>query len=202
MTATFTASVSDEAGVLAEHRADSGGSAWRAGVDAAPLDFLRHQADADEDGDEQAEDRRRRQAEVLDDLDVLPGRELAEQVRRADQQHREQHQVVEHLVADRLAEHVDGDGRGAPSSTRSGLLVVEPASAAATSGVVTCSTKKSSSVSRIGFSETSVRAGRGRARPAAARAADRAAARACSGRRRCGTTRRTRGAERGDAARR
>ena len=60
----------------------------------------------------------RGQAEVLDDLDVLPRRELAEQVRRADQQDREQHQVVEHLVADRFAEHVDRDpaNRRAPAS--------------------------------------------------------------------------------------
>ena len=55
------------------------------------------------------------EAEVLDDLDVLPRRELADQVRRAHQQDREQHQVVEHLVAHRFAEHVDGDRARWPS---------------------------------------------------------------------------------------
>ena len=45
--------------------------------------------------------------EVLDDLHVLPGRELADQVRRAHQQDGEEHEVVEHLVAHRLAEHVE-----------------------------------------------------------------------------------------------
>ena len=83
-------------------------------VDAALLDFLRDQADADEHGDEQPEDRGGGEAEVLDDLHVLSGRELADQVRRGHQQDREEHEVVEHLVAHRLAEHVDGDRRRWP----------------------------------------------------------------------------------------
>ena len=58
-------------------------------VDAAPFHFLRHQPDADEDRDEQPEQRHRGQAQVLDDLDVLAGRELADQKRRADHQQRE-----------------------------------------------------------------------------------------------------------------
>ena len=45
-----------------------------------------------------------KEVEVLDDLDVLPRRQLADQKRRRRHQHREQHQVVEHLVADRVAE--------------------------------------------------------------------------------------------------
>ena len=52
------------------------------------------------------------QAEVLDDLDVLPGGELPEQERRGDQQHREGDEVVEHLVAHRFPEHVHGHQRG------------------------------------------------------------------------------------------
>ena len=54
----------------------------------------------------QAEERDRRQPEVLDDLHVLAGRELADQVGRGDQQHREADEVVEHLVAHRLLEDV------------------------------------------------------------------------------------------------
>ena len=99
-----------QAAVLAE---DELGAAERLGeqaVDAAPLHLLPHQADADEDRDHQPEGGDGRQPEVLDDLDVLPGGELAEQVRRRHQQHRERDQVVEHLVAHRLAEHADGDG--------------------------------------------------------------------------------------------
>ncbi len=75
-----------QADVLAEDELIAIDRLGQQAVDAAPLHFLRDQADADEDGDEQAEDRRRRQTEVLDDLDVLPGGELADQVRRADQQ--------------------------------------------------------------------------------------------------------------------
>ena len=47
---------------------------------------------------------------------------------------------------------------------RSSTAPPSPRSCASTSGAVTCSTKKSSSVSRIGFSDTSVRAGRRSAR--------------------------------------
>ena len=85
-------------------------------VDAAAIDFLRDQVDADEDGDEQAEQRRRGQAEVLDDLDVLPRGQLADQDRRADQQHREEDEIVEHAVAHRLAEHRHGDAARRRSS--------------------------------------------------------------------------------------
>ena len=67
-------------------------------VDAAALDLFRHEADADEDGDEEAEDRGRRQSEILDDLDVLPGGELPEQIRRGNQQDRKDDQVVEDAV--------------------------------------------------------------------------------------------------------
>ena len=128
------------------------------------LHLLRDEADADEDGDEQAEDRGGGQPEVLDDLDVLPGSELADQIRRAHQQDREEHEVVEHLVADRLAEHVEGDQPTALISGASAAARPSPRSRASTSGAVTCRTKKSSSVSRIGLSETSVA-------PAAARSA-------------------------------
>ena len=81
-------------------------------IDAAAIDLLRDQVDADEDGEEQPEDRRGRQPEVLDDLDVLSGGELADEDGRADEQDREQHQVVEDAVADRFAKH---RGRDAPN---------------------------------------------------------------------------------------
>ena len=81
MTARFTASVSIRPAVLAEHELVPLNRLRQQRVDAAALDFLRDETDADEDGDEQAEDRRRRQAEILDDLDVLPRRELADQIR-------------------------------------------------------------------------------------------------------------------------
>ena len=78
-------------------------------VDAPLLHFLRDEPDADEDRDEQAEDGGGGQPEVLDELYVLPGRELADQVRGAHQHDGEEHQVVEHLVANRFAEHVERD---------------------------------------------------------------------------------------------
>ena len=99
-------------------------------VDAPPLDFLEHQSDPNEYGDEEPENGHGRQSEVLDDLQVLPGRQLTEDQRRAHQQNGERDQVVEHFVADRFAEAVDRDPaeRGhVPSPT--------------------CWTKKSSSVS-------------------------------------------------------
>ena len=94
--------------------------------------------------------RGRRQAEILDDLDVLAGGELADQIRRADQHDREQHQVVEHLVAHRFAEDIQGDRRGGAHDAAS-----SPRRGAVASGVDTCRTKKSSRVSRIGLSEIS-----------------------------------------------
>jgi hypothetical protein len=48
-------------------------------IESAPLDLFGHEADADEDGDEEAEDARRREAEILDDLDVLPRRQLPQE---------------------------------------------------------------------------------------------------------------------------
>src|SRR6185369_6587366 len=95
---------------------------------------------------EQAEHRNRREPEVLDDFDVLPGRELADQVRRGHQQHGKRDEVVEHPVANRLFEHIHrdvADGSHALSEKREGCAPL------------TCRTKKSSSVSRIGVSDTS-----------------------------------------------
>src|SRR5439155_26675651 len=114
-------------------------------VDAAAFNFFGDEADTDEHGDEEPEDRRRRQAKVLDDLHVLAGRELSEGVRRADQEDGEQHEIVENLVAHRFAKDVDGDP-GRRLHTRL---------PATSSCVDTCSTKKSSSVARIGLSDTS-----------------------------------------------
>ncbi len=115
-------------------------------VNAAALDLFRHQADADEHGDEQAEEQHGRQAEIFDDLHVLPGGELSNEIRRAHQQDRECDKVVEHLVAHRFAEDVDRDGRH-------GSHRVDSAGAAGGRSA-TWRTKKSSSVSWIGLSET------------------------------------------------
>ena len=77
MTATLTARVSTSpAPTQDELRAGDWLGEQR--VDAATLDLFRHEADANEDGDEEAEDRGRRQSEILDDLHVLPGGELPE----------------------------------------------------------------------------------------------------------------------------
>ncbi len=136
-----------QAAVLAE---DEFGAAERLGeqaVDAAPLHFLPHQPDADEHRDHQPEGGNGRQPQVLDDLDVLPRGELAHQIRRRHEQHGERHQVVEHLVADRLAEDADGHGGDGP-----GRAHPSPRSFLA---AATWRTKKSSSVSRSGVSDTS-----------------------------------------------
>src|SRR5262249_18656366 len=95
------------------------------------------------DRDEDAEDRRRCEAEVLDDLHVLASGELADDDRRAHEEQREEDEVVEDLVADRLAEDSDShDARG---------LHRPPSPISATRR-----TNTSSSVSRTGLSETSV----------------------------------------------
>src|SRR5262249_12714453 len=141
-------------------------------VDAAALDLLGDERNPDEHGDEQPEERRRRQPQVLDDLDVLSCRQLPDQVRSADEQDGEQHEVVEHLVADRLAKPVDGDGDDrlrAEAWPDAGAHDARPRSTCMRSGVVTCWMKKSSSVSRIGLSDT-------RCAPAAVMSASR-----CSG---------------------
>src|SRR6185503_11083717 len=143
-----------QAAVLPYHQLRTANRLRQQRVDAAALHFLGHQADADEDGDEEPEQRGRREAEVLDDLDVLPGGQLAEQIRAPDQQHREQHQVVEHLVAYRLAEDVERNRCRGLHRRAAAFGSSSPRSADATAGVVTCSTKKSSSVWRIGLSDT------------------------------------------------
>src|SRR5262249_39569816 len=137
-----------------------------------------HQADADEDRDEETEQRRRRQAEVLDDLDVLPRRELTNQDRRADEQEGEEDEIVEDAVAHGLAEHGDGhaacgvhflpeglcpsDSPTRPLARRfAGSLRSRASLAAARSDLApsptsaTRRTNTSSSVSRTGVSDTS-----------------------------------------------
>ena len=78
-------------------------------IDAAAFYLLRDQADADEDGNEKPEDRRGGQTEILDDLQVLPRGELTNQIGRPNEEHGKKHQVVEHLGAYRVFEHMDGD---------------------------------------------------------------------------------------------
>src|SRR5262249_23267696 len=69
-----------QAGVFPEHELWTADRLGEQTVDAALLDLFRHETNADEDGDEETEDRRRGEPEVLDDLDVLSGGELADQV--------------------------------------------------------------------------------------------------------------------------
>ena len=78
-------------------------------VDAAPLDLARDQPDADEHRHQHAGQLDRRQAQVLDDLDVLPRRDLPDQHGRRDQQQRERADRVQHAIAHALLEHVQGD---------------------------------------------------------------------------------------------
>src|SRR5205823_9143272 len=74
---------------------------------------------------------------------------------RRDQQNREEHQVVEDLVADRFAEHVDRDGADCVHRRASAAGSSSPRRALVASAELTCATKKSSSVWRIGLSDTS-----------------------------------------------
>src|SRR5207247_10460262 len=87
------------------------------------------------------------QPAVLADLPVLPRGHLADEIRRPDQQHREQDKVVEDLVPDRFAEDVHGHDRRRPHGCSLWGCF--------TSSLLTCWTKKSSSVSRSGLSDTS-----------------------------------------------
>ena len=100
----------DQPGELAEQERGAAQRLGEDGVDAPPFHFLGHQAGADEERDEQADHVHRRQAEVLDHLQVLGGGETAHQERRGHQHHGEQHQAVRHAVAHRLLEHGEGDG--------------------------------------------------------------------------------------------
>jgi len=98
-----------EADILAEDQLRAPHRLRQQAVDAAPLDFLRHQADADEDRDEQPEQRHRGQAEILDDLHVLSRCQLPHQERARHQDHREGNNAVQHFVAHRIAEDMDRD---------------------------------------------------------------------------------------------
>ena len=71
MIARFTASVSTRPAYLPRTN-DTGRSAWRAGCKCSAAPPLGHELNADEDSDEEAKDRGRRETEVLDDLHVLP----------------------------------------------------------------------------------------------------------------------------------
>src|SRR6185295_14825305 len=110
--------------------------------------FFRDQANTEEHGDQHTHQRRGGEAEVLDDLHVLSRGQLREQKRRGHQQHRKEHEVVRHPVADRVFEDAACDGEdGCHDAVLSRTM---PASSVAR----TCCTKKSSSVSRTGLRET------------------------------------------------
>src|SRR5262249_34076929 len=85
----------------------------------------------------------RREPQFLDDVAVWPRRQLADEDRGAEEEQREEHEVVEHLVADRLAEHGDRHDARRPHRAPSPMAA-------------TLRTNTSSSVSRTGFSDTSV----------------------------------------------
>ena len=81
-------------------------------------------------------------------LTSWPGRQLPEKERRRDQQDGEDHEVVGHAVPDRLAEDAEGDAANRAHATPPAIAGrADPAAA-------TRLTKKSSSVSLIGWSET------------------------------------------------
>src|SRR6185436_1119513 len=77
--------------------------------DAAAIDLARDEADADEDRHQHAGQFDRGQPEVLDDLDVFAGAELADGNRRAHEQQCERADRVQHAVAHALLEDVPGD---------------------------------------------------------------------------------------------
>jgi hypothetical protein len=74
-----------------------------------PIDFARDEPDADEDRHEQAGNLDRGESEVLDDLHVLAGRDLADEDRRGDEHEREGADRVQDAVAHAFLEHVPGD---------------------------------------------------------------------------------------------
>ena len=70
-----------EAEVLAEEKLLARQRLAEQTVDAAPLDLLGDQPDADEHGDEQPEQVERGKTEILDDFEILPRGHLADQIR-------------------------------------------------------------------------------------------------------------------------
>src|SRR5690606_17536026 len=98
-------------------------------------------------GDADAEERRGRQTQILDDLDVLARGQLSNHDRRADEQHGKQHEVVEHAIAHRLAERVDRNDADEPCHCATSC---ERSPAASRRLPSTKRTKTSSSVSRTG----------------------------------------------------
>ena len=89
------------------------------GEERSPLDLLADQADADEDGDERAEELHGGEADVLEDLLVLADGELAEQEAGQGHEDREEDQVVEHPLAHGLPEGVGGYRQGTLQSSNS-----------------------------------------------------------------------------------
>jgi hypothetical protein len=79
------------------------------GVQRTLLDFLRHQLDADENGDDHAEQGYGGEAEIDDDQLFDVDGDLADQDCRAGKQQGEGDQVIEHAVADGFAKSVKGD---------------------------------------------------------------------------------------------
>ena len=82
--------------------------------DGAPLDLSGDESHADEDRDEHSRQLDGREAQVEDDAVPLPDRELGDEQRPGDEEHREEEQVVEKLVADQLPHRVGGDHRHRP----------------------------------------------------------------------------------------
>src|SRR2546427_1567529 len=98
-----------QARVLSEQKHVAGDRFRDDRKDRALLDLLADQADPDEDRDDDAEDIDACQSDVLNDLGLLAYGERAEEDRTADQEQAEEHQVVEDLIAQRLAKRVQGD---------------------------------------------------------------------------------------------
>ena len=95
--------------VFAEHELLTADGLGEERVNAPALDLLRNQPDADEDRDEETKEGGGSQPQVLDDLDVLPRRQLSEKKRRRHQEDGKEHEVVGHTVPDRLAEDAERD---------------------------------------------------------------------------------------------
>ena len=87
------------------------------------MDLPGDEADPDHDGHQPARDLQRAQTHVEDDAVPVPHRELGDQQRSGDEQHREDQQVVEQLAADQLPHGVAGDGEDGRHSWISNRVV-------------------------------------------------------------------------------
>ena len=100
---------------LAEHEFPAPQRLGQDGVHGLEVELFVEQVHAHEDGDDDAEDVDAEQPDVADGAHLFVQGEVADGERRQDDQHGEEEQAVEDLVAHRFAEGVPGDGAGCDS---------------------------------------------------------------------------------------